>query len=54
MQDVGARSYNKRTVEVTYLTPLFMIISPIQENIETHPEWKKVDIDVNEHGLKNI
>lgn len=52
MQDVGALGYNKRTVEVFYLTPLFIIISEAPNDIEKRVEWVKVDKDVNELGLK--
>jgi hypothetical protein len=52
MQDVGAFGYNKRTVEVFYLTPLFMITSEVPNDIEKRVEWVKVDKDVNEFGLK--
>lgn len=52
MQDVGALGYNKRTVEVFYLTPLFMITSKVPEEIKKRVEWIKVDKDVNELGLK--
>ena len=52
MQDVGAFGYNKRTVEVTYLTNLFMIVSPLEKDIDKRVEWVKVDKEVNELGLK--
>ena len=52
MQDVGALGYNKRTVEVTYLTGLFMIVEPVENNIGERVEWVKVDKEVNELGLK--
>ena len=52
MQDVGALGYNKRTVEVFYLTPYFIITSEVPANIEKRVEWVKVDKDVNELGLK--
>ncbi len=52
MQDVGALGYNKRTVEVIYLTDLFMIVSPVEKGIEKRVEWIKVDKDLNELGLK--
>jgi hypothetical protein len=52
MQDVGALGYNQRTVEVFYLTPLFMITSKMPNDIEKKVEWVKVDKDVNELGLK--
>ncbi|WP_188221194.1 hypothetical protein [Flavobacterium pokkalii] len=52
MQDVGAFGYNKRTVEVFYLTPLFMITSEVPTDIEKKVEWIKVDKEVNELGLK--
>jgi hypothetical protein len=52
LRDVGAFGYNKRTVEVFYLTPLFMITSKVPEDIEKKVEWVKVNKDVNEHPLK--
>jgi hypothetical protein len=52
MQEVGAFGYNKRTVEVFYLTPLFMITSEVPTGIDKRVEWVKVDKDVNELGLK--
>lgn len=52
MQDVGALGYNKRTVEVFYLTPLFMITSEVPTGIDKRVEWVKVDKDVNELELK--
>lgn len=52
MQDVGALGYNKRTVEVTYLTSLFMIINPVEKDIDNLAEWVKVDKEVNELELK--
>jgi hypothetical protein len=53
MQDVGALGYNKRTVEVFYLTPLFMITSEVKSDIDKKVEWIKVDKDINELGLKS-
>jgi hypothetical protein len=53
MQDVGTFGYNKRTVEVFYLTPLFMITSEVPTDIDKRIEWVKVDKDVNELGLKS-
>ena len=52
MQDLGALGYNKRTVEVLYLTDLFMIVSPVEEDIDNRVEWVKVDEEVNELRLK--
>ncbi len=52
MQDVGALGYNKRTVEVIYLTDLFMIVNPVEKDIDKRVEWTKVDKEVNELGLK--
>ena len=52
MQDVGALGYNKRTVEVLYLTDLFMIVSPVEKDIDERVEWIKVDKELNELGLK--
>jgi len=53
MQDVGALGYNKRTVEVTYLTHMFMIINPVEKDIDNRVEWVKVDKEVNELELKS-
>ncbi len=52
MQDIGALGYNKRSVEVFYLTPLFMITNEIPNDIDKRVEWVKVDKDVNELELK--
>ncbi|MCK0158942.1 hypothetical protein MWU65_17275 [Cellulophaga sp. F20128] len=52
MQDVGALGYNKRTVEVIYLTDLFMIVSPVEKDIDKRVEWVKIDKEINEHGLQ--
>jgi hypothetical protein len=52
MQDVGALGYNKRTVEVFYLTPFFMITSEVPNDIDKRVEWVKVDKEINELGLK--
>ncbi|MBU1719094.1 MAG: hypothetical protein KKA07_08465 [Bacteroidetes bacterium] len=52
MQDIGAFGYNKRTVEVIYQTDLFMIVSPVETDIDERVEWLKIDKDVNELGLK--
>ncbi len=53
MQNVGALGYNKRTVEVIYLTDLFMIVSTVEKDIDDRIEWVKVDKEVNELGLKS-
>jgi len=52
MQDIGAFGYNRRTVEVIYLTPLFMLTSEVSDDIDKRVEWVKVDKDVNELELK--
>ena len=53
MQDIGALGYNKRTVEVFYLTPFFMTTSEVPNDIDIKVEWVKVDKEVNELGLKS-
>ncbi|UII21702.1 hypothetical protein [Fulvivirga ligni] len=53
MQNVGALGYNRRNVEVIYLTSLFMLVDTL--NIKTdydNSEWVKVNRDVNELGIK--
>ena len=50
IQDLGALGYNKRTVEVTYLTNFFMIINPVEKNVNNKIEWKKE----NKQTLNNI
>ena len=52
MQDVGALGYNNRTVQVLYLTPLFMITDNVPIDLQRKQEWCKVEIEVNEQGLK--
>lgn len=52
MQDIGALGYNRRTVEVIYLTPLFILTSEVPNDIDKRVEWVKVDKEINELGLK--
>lgn len=52
MQDIGARGYNDRKVEVIYLTPLFILTSEIPQNLDKSAEWIKVDKNINELGLR--
>lgn len=52
MQDVGTMGYNKRTVEVLYLTNLFMIINEVPKDIDQRVEWIKVNEEINELGIK--
>lgn len=52
MQDVGALGYNRRTVEVIYLTPLFMLTSEVPKDLDEQIEWLKVENDENEFRLK--
>ncbi len=51
MQDKGAMGYNRRTVEVMYLTSLFTISSTVPDDIDKGNEWVKVGKDVNELEL---
>ena len=52
MQNIGGLGYNRRTVEVIYLTPLFILTSEVPNDIDKRVEWIKVEKDVNELGLK--
>ena len=52
MQSVGAFGYNTRSVEVFYLTPIFMIIDSVPDDVDNNTDWVRVDIDANELGLK--
>jgi hypothetical protein len=52
LQDMGGLGYNKRTVQVFYLTPLFIRTSPVPKKNHLSSEWKKVNLDCNELGLK--
>jgi hypothetical protein len=47
IQDMGAFGYNKRTVEVFYLTNYFMITNPIPLKIDKKVEWIRVDKEIN-------
>ena len=53
MQDVGSLGFNERTVEVTYLTDLFVIVSPAEMRAYDSVEWVKIDKEVNEINLKS-
>lgn len=59
MQDVGALGYNKRTVDKTELIPgvswfnkVYATPLDIPQNSRDSLDWRKVDIDQNELGLK--
>lgn len=52
MQDRGALGYNKRTVEVYYLTPFFTITNDVPIDVDKRVDWVRVDKDINELGLK--
>jgi small-conductance mechanosensitive channel len=52
IQSVGAHGWNKRTVEVYYLTPLLMITGKVPDDIDKNVEWTRVNQDINEAGLK--
>ena len=45
-QDIGAMGYNKRTVEVLYLTNIFMITNEIPQDIDNKVEWIKIDKEI--------
>jgi hypothetical protein len=52
MQDVGALGYKQRTVEVTYITPWFMITEERDLTKKISGPWFKIDKEVNELGIK--
>lgn len=43
LQDVGGLGYNKRIVEVTYLTHWFMLVNPVKENTIKQEKWIKIE-----------
>ena len=51
MQDVGALGYNRRVVEVIYLTDLFMITKKVDTSIPLKIEWQKIEKEANELKL---
>lgn len=51
-KDFGALGYSDRTVKVTNIGGLFMIINKIPDNIETKIEWIEVNRYINEQGIK--
>ena len=54
LQDIGALGYNKRTVEIKYISKYFYII--IKEEVDfseyNTKEWNRVNINLNESNLK--
>jgi hypothetical protein len=52
MKNIGAFGYQKRIVEVYYLTPLFIVSKEVCANITKRSEWKKVHKFPNEMGIK--
>lgn len=47
LQDKGAFGYNKRIVQVLYLTNYFMVIKEISKGIENDVEWIKLNKEIN-------
>ncbi len=52
LQDIGAFGYKRRTIDKLKLIPFVSFIKEVDENNLDTLTWKKVDIDVNEMGLK--
>ncbi|WP_343632854.1 hypothetical protein [Fluviicola sp.] len=52
MEDIGVFGYNKRYVEVTYLTPWLMITKQVDPKNDPGEGWVRIDWDVNELELK--
>lgn len=52
MQDIGVFGFNRRTVEVKYITPWFMIVGYPKDNPVNNTEWTRVNTDINELELK--
>ena len=53
MQDKGARGYNRRIVKRTKVLPLLSWIVLTKTNDLSDTDWKKVNLEVNELGLKS-
>ena len=52
MQDIGVRGYKRRTVEIIEIFPFLNWVTPFS-NQDIDISWKRVDIDVNELGIKS-
>ncbi|MCK5741931.1 MAG: hypothetical protein KAH48_06930 [Chlorobi bacterium] len=52
MKGLGAFGRNRRTVEVTYLTNLFIIVRDTSDRVYDSPEWEHINVFVNEPGIK--
>ena len=52
MLDIGAFGYRKRTVVVEYFTPLFIYTRPWLNDSAAIEDWRRVNVYVNELGLK--
>ena len=52
MQGKGALGYNRRTVQVNYIAPLFVVIHTPPQNYKNNPDWIKAYKEVNELELK--
>lgn len=52
MRDMGVLGYKRRTVEVTYIMDLFIIVKSVEDDVEKRIEWIKINKDINELGLK--
>lgn len=52
MQDVGALGYNRRTVDRIKIFPFIDWIEEVDIKNIGNADWERVDVDVNEIGLK--
>lgn len=52
MQDTGTFGYNKRIVEVRYLSSLF-ILTTAADTSRLSPNWTRVEEEVNEPGINH-
>lgn len=51
MRDIGALGYDRRDVEVYYITNAFMIVYPVPSDVLKNKVWKRVDINVDNMEL---
>ena len=52
IQDKGAFGYNRRTVERTKIFPFIYWTKKVSEKVVDTLTWEKVNLDINEQGLK--
>lgn len=52
IQNNGVNGYNRRTVQVTPIAGLFILVNKVPQDIDLQPQWHRVNRPINEQSIK--